>query len=82
MDTNGYNSTFGLEELEGKVWGPPGAQAVELQVDFGSGRDLTARELEPLDGACLGFSHFSLSAPPPLALSFSLSLSLFLSQNT
>ena len=56
--------------------------------DFSSGRDLMVRELEPCSGLCADNSEpgayftfcVSLSDPPPLALYFSLSLSLSLSK--
>ena len=58
------------------------AQSVQrLTPDFGSGRDLTVRGIEPHVGVCtdsqslLGILSLSLSAPPLRALSLSLSLS-------
>ena len=61
----------------GRTWGAWVSQSVKhLTPDFGSGHDLTVRELEPCVqlctecGACLGFClPFSLSLPCSLSLS-------------
>ena len=69
-------------------WGARGAQSVKHPtVDFGSGRDLTNHELDPLIGLCAGSVEpawdsqslslslsLSLSALPPHVLSLCLSL--------
>ena len=67
-------------------WGARGAQSVKHPtVDFGSGRDLTNHELDPLIGLCAGsvepaWDSQSLSLSLSLSLLLPCSCSLFLSQ--
>ena len=53
-----------------------GDSVKRLTLDLGSGHDLTVHGFDPRMGLCADIAELSLSAPPLLACSLSLSLSL------
>ena len=71
-----------ISHKKSQPWGPWVVQSIKQPtLDFGSGHHLTVHEFKPSLGLCAGgteLSWDSLSVPPPVT--FSLSLSLPLSQ--